>query len=257
MYETAVEALLSPIHQATTKEEIAKTAERRTKTVQDMRYYWSKIVGTTNKNNNTETTPLPKMIHITGTKGKGSTACFCESILRKNGYKTGLLTSPHLLDIRERIRWNGRPLHPNIFGDVYWTIRRALEADGEDVATKDEHDDPPPPTLPGYFRMLTLMGYYTFFHYLPNTNKSHKIDILIVEVGMGGRYDATNFFDPSTAESSTATHPAITCGVTLLDLDHVRILGDKLEKIAWEKGGIFACDKVDTENISKRPGTES
>jgi folylpolyglutamate synthase len=258
LYETAVEALLSPIHQATTREEIAQSAARRTRTVQDMRWYWNRLVAHHHQNKNSAASPaLPRMIHITGTKGKGSTACFCESVLRSHGYRTGLLTSPHLLDIRERIRWNGRPIHRHIFGRVYWTVRRALEED-----TTETEEDSAPPRLPGYFRMLTLMGFYTFLHFLPDSNNAGEsrhcgIHVLIVEVGMGGRYDATNFMDPSSNDDNDDMQRPITCcGVTLLDLDHVRILGDTLEKIAWEKGGIFANDKLETEHISLRPGTE-
>ena len=171
------------------------------------------------------------MIHITGTKGKGSTACFCEAILRSHGYTTGLFTSPHLMDMRERIRLDGRPVHPNVFAKAYWKIRNDLESH----APWDED----PPTLPGYFRMLTLMAFYIF--------SELNVDVWIVEVGMGGRYDATNFLD-----RNTICHRSI-CGVTLLDLDHTRVLGDTLEKIAWEKGGIFAVDKETTRGLSPKP----
>ncbi len=237
-YEAALDALFSPgVHQATTKEDIARSALRRTRTVSDMRFYWNKIM---RAHPSLSRKKRPFLIHVTGTKGKGSTACMCEAILREHGYSTGLFTSPHLIDIRERIRWNGKPIHERIFGDVYWKIRRALESNTEGEAT-DEND--PPPTLPGYFRMLTLMGLYTFLHELEG-----KVDAIILEVGMGGRYDATNFLDVSTRHFEKVAH-----GVTLLDLDHTRILGDTLEKIAWEKGGIFSLDKLNPDKISERP----
>jgi len=125
----------------------------------------------------------------------------------------------------------------DVFGQVYWEVRTRLE----ESATRDRknnhnnnnnngveniyEDDPDLPDLPGYFRMLTLMALFTFAKYLP------KIDVIILEVGMGGRYDATNVLDRVGRN--------VVCGVTLLDLDHVRVLGNTLEQIAWEKGGIF------------------
>ena len=192
-FESAMKALYSPEHQSITKEAIAKAAQRRTSTVQDMRLYWSCLGDLKPK------TKKRTMIHITGTKGKGSTACFCESVLRAHGHSTGLFTSPHLIDIRERIRWNGRPVHENICGKAYWKIRKDLEKSAELLEREDL------PVLPGYFRMLTLMAYYILEVML-------EVDVLIIEVGMGGRYDATNFWD--VTEGSR-----VVCGVTKLDLE--------------------------------------
>ncbi len=238
LYDDAVHALMSPLHQAMDEASLQRSAERRVNTVSDMRHYWTRIqLGKNHATNNHDTTcgrslPVPpRMIHITGTKGKGSTACFCEAILKSHGYSTGLFTSPHLMDIRERIRLDGHPIHPNVFAKAYWKIRNDLESHtpwDEDI-----------PTLPGYFRMLTLMAFYIF--------SELNVDVWIVEVGMGGRYDATNFLD-----RNTICHRSI-CGVTLLDLDHTRVLGDTLEKIAWEKGGIFAVDKETTKGLSPKP----
>ena len=238
LYDEAVQALMSPLHQAMDKESLQKSAERRVHTVSDMRHYWNRIQfgnhHATNNHDCTEgrTLPVPpRMIHITGTKGKGSTACFCQAILNSHGYSTGLFTSPHLMDMRERIRLDGHPVHPNIFAKAYWKIRNDLESHtawSEDL-----------PTLPGYFRMLTLMAFYIFAEL--------KVDVWIVEVGMGGRYDATNFLD-----RTAISHRSI-CGVTLLDLDHTRVLGETLVKIAWEKGGIFAVDKETTRGLSPKP----
>jgi len=219
--------LFSPLHQSTTKEAIAKAAKRRTSTVRDMRRYWSCLCDVPPQRQKKR-----RMIHITGTKGKGSTACFCESIVRAHGLSTGLFTSPHLMDIRERIRWNGMPVHRNIFARAYCKIRQDLEASAETLEKEDL------PVLPGYFRMLTLMAYYILEVVL-------EVDVLIIEVGMGGRYDATNFWD--VTEDSR-----VVCGVTKLDLDHTRILGNTVELIAWEKGGIFARDKADKVNISSK-----
>jgi folylpolyglutamate synthase len=223
-YEDAVAALSSPLHQARTLENLKEAAARRTKTVEDMREYLKRISLTTLPSN---------VVHITGTKGKGSTACMCEAILRERyGQTTGLFTSPHLLDIRERIRVNSKPISKAVFAEAYWQVRRRLEA--HKVSEEDELT-----TLPGYFRMLTLMSLYVFGHYEP------QIDVVILEVGMGGRYDASNILDMEARN--------VVCGVTLLDLDHTRVLGNSLEQIAWEKGGIFQVRKGSSEHVSKRP----
>lgn len=234
-YDAAVAALMSPVHQATDQESLRKSAARRVKTVTDMRKYWGRIrwgnCHGQDGSPNTGASAPQRMIHITGTKGKGSTASLCQAILQSHGYSTGLFTSPHLIDIRERIRLDGRPVHVNIFAKAYWKIRKDLE---DYEGTEDDL-----PKLPGYFRMLTLMAFYIFSHL--------QVDIWIIEVGMGGRFDATNFLDRDTIQ-----HRSI-CGVTLLDLDHTRILGNTLEQIAWEKGGIFAVDKETTLNLTPRP----
>lgn len=230
-YEEALEALLnSPLHQARTKEALEKTAARRTRTVADMKTYLQRISLDTTTNTSSSSIDV---VHVTGTKGKGSTSCLCESILRRHyGQRTGLFTSPHLVDIRERIRINGQPIAKDVFGQVYWEVRKRLEAhDNKSNADSDGVDDDDDlPVLPGYFRMLTLMAMFTFTHYLP------RLDVIILEVGMGGRYDATNILDMTGGRNTV-------CGVTLLDLDHTRVLGDTLEQIAWEKGGIFQVIK--------------
>ncbi|CAB9515090.1 Folylpolyglutamate synthase [Seminavis robusta] len=227
-YEGALNALLhSPLHQARTKEALAKAAERRTKTIHDMRIYMRRI--------GLPASSLPAIVHVTGTKGKGSTCCLCESILRRHyGWNTGLFTSPHLVDIRERIRVNGLPIPKTVFGQVYWRVRTLLESNC------NQDQDPDLPVLPGYFRMLTLMALFTFAQYQQPT-----LDVIILEVGMGGRYDATNIIDMTPLERNN-----IVCGVTLLDLDHTRVLGDTLEKIAWEKGGIFKTIKDEQQSAN-------
>lgn len=232
-YDAAVEALNSPLHQATTPETLRAAAARRTNTLQDMNTYLNRI-GLDVSNSDR----VPKLIfHITGTKGKGSTLAFCESILRNgHGLNTGMFTSPHLVCIQERIRVNGLPISEEIFAQVYWTVRNSLESydDADDALIRcAENDLPPLPKLPGYFRMLTLMAFYTFCYC-----QSPKIDVMLLEVGMGGRYDCTNVFEPTV-------HKLIR-GVTLIDYDHMRVLGSTLEQIAWEKGGIYCSNKLST-----------
>ncbi|KAG0709773.1 Mur ligase [Suillus ampliporus] len=158
------------------------------------------------------------VIHITGTKGKGSTSAFTDSILRaaRPGWKTGLYTSPHLVAVRERIRINGEPLSEEdftrYFFEVWDLLQKNTKACGCEVATT--------PFMPNYFRFMTLMAFYTF--------KQLKVDATILEVGIGGRSDSTNL----------VPKPIVT-GVTALGYDHTRLLGEKLSQIANQKGGIY------------------
>lgn len=160
------------------------------------------------------------VIHIAGTKGKGSTAAFCQSILRRvmrmeNGnerqLKTGLYTSPHLLEVRERIRINGIPLSHSLFAQHFFEVWDRLE--------ETKRDD-----KPSYFRFLTLMAYHVFI--------VEKVDVAIFEVGVGGEYDSTNLFPA----------PSV-CGITSLGLDHTALLGDSIDKIAWHKAGIMKLNR--------------
>jgi folylpolyglutamate synthase len=268
-YNSAVAALYSPLHQSTTPETINAASARRTNTIHDMNTYLYRI-GLDLNNNNNDTdgrqqkhyTP-PLIIHITGTKGKGSTLSYCESLLR-NVYKlhTGMFTSPHLVSITERIRINGQPVSTEVFGKVYWTVRELLEKNchqhvmlsksndydhDNNNDSKGENNEllPPLPILPGYFRMLTLMAIYTFCYIdIPN-----KVDVILLEVGMGGRYDATNIFESNNINNNDRV---LVQGITLIDYDHTRILGSTLEQIAWEKGGIFVTNKIC--NVGKDDG---
>ncbi|KAM4761036.1 folylpolyglutamate synthase, mitochondrial isoform 2-T2 [Cyanocitta cristata] len=150
------------------------------------------------------------IIHVTGTKGKGSACAFTECILRSYGLKTGFYSSPHLVQVRERIRINGQPISKDLFNKYFWLVYNRLE----------ETKDPVHASMPAYFRFLTIMAFHVFLQ--------EKVDLAVVEVGIGGTYDCTNII-----------RAPVVCGVSSLGIDHTSILGDTLEKIAWQKGGIF------------------
>jgi len=179
----------------------------------------------------------PLILHVTGTKGKGSTLAMCESIMRNAyGLNTGMFTSPHLVDIRERIRMNGKLVSKEVFGRAYWTIRLRLE---EAAKSDIDNANGDVPTMPGYFRMLTLMSLHIFC-----TSQSPRIDVILLESGMGGRYDATNVVEPIVPRRDHTRHGRLLVrGVTVIDYDHVQVLGSRLEQIAWEKGGIYIRNK--------------
>ena len=157
----------------------------------------------------TESVNAMSYIHVAGTKGKGSTCAFVDACLRRAGTRTGLYTSPHLVDIRERYRIDGQPVSKTTFTRNFWWLHGKLRETCEaDLG------------MPAYFRFLTLLGFRIF--------AERAVDAVVLEVGLGGRLDATNVI----------RSPAV-CGVTSLGLDHVEVLGDTVGKIAREKAGIF------------------
>ncbi|XP_055630515.1 folylpolyglutamate synthase, mitochondrial isoform X2 [Toxorhynchites rutilus septentrionalis] len=149
------------------------------------------------------------VIHISGTKGKGSTCCLVDSILRTHGYKTGFFSSPHLVSVTERIRLNGKPIEPSIFSAYFWSVYNKL------LSQRDHAHD-----LPSYFNFLTILAFDIFLR--------ENVDVAIVEVGIGGRYDCTN-----------VVRGTKTVGITSLGLEHTRLLGSRIEDIAWQKAGII------------------
>ncbi|XP_036383632.1 folylpolyglutamate synthase, mitochondrial-like isoform X1 [Megalops cyprinoides] len=149
-------------------------------------------------------------IHVAGTKGKGSTCAFTEKILRNYGFRTGFFSSPHLVQVRERIRINGEPISKELFTKYFWQVHEQLDA------TKDSHGG----AMPSYFIFLTVLAFHVFLQ--------EKVDLAVIEVGIGGAYDCTNVI----------RRPWV-CGVSSLGIDHTNLLGDTIEEIAWQKAGIF------------------
>jgi dihydrofolate synthase/folylpolyglutamate synthase len=143
-----------------------------------------------------------KSVHIAGTNGKGSSSHLTASILQESKYKVGLYTSPHLLDFRERIKINGEMIpEENVVAFVSTNLGIIEEI------------------KPSFFELCVAMA---FEHFAKN-----KVDIAVIEVGMGGRLDSTNIIHPEA------------CLITNISFDHMQFLGDTLEKIAAEKAGII------------------
>ena len=148
-------------------------------------------------------------VHVTGTNGKGSVCAFLESILREAGYHVGLYTSPHLVRFNERIRVNGHEISNDDVVRLYTAIRPHMEA----MAAEN------PVHHPTFFEVATAMAFAYF--------AERKVDVAVVEVGMGGRYDATNVADPAVSV------------VTRVGLEHAEHLGRTVRRIAREKSGII------------------
>jgi dihydrofolate synthase/folylpolyglutamate synthase len=164
-----------------------------------------------------------RIIHIAGTKGKGSTCAFVAYILRESGYSVGLYTSPHLNDFRERIR-------------ILWPSPRGSKLEAKEfegmISKKDLSDlvKELKPMISKYNRdskygQLSFFEVYTALAFLYFKRK--QLDFVVLETGLGGRFDATN-----AAKS-------LVCGITPISLEHVQILGNTLAKIAAEKAGII------------------
>jgi dihydrofolate synthase/folylpolyglutamate synthase len=147
---------------------------------------------------------------IAGTNGKGSTAATLASILEASGLRTGLYTSPHLERPNERIRINGAEIDDDSFARLYFRVH--------DVA-QELVLDKRLPQLPSYFELLTALGFLYF--------SEAKVEIAVLEVGMGGRLDATNIVDPLASI------------ITDISLDHMEWLGSTISEIAREKAGIL------------------
>ncbi len=170
-----------------------------------------------------------RCIHIAGTNGKGSTSHFLASIFQEEGYKTGLYTSPHLKDFRERIKINGKMIPKKQVVEFVEQQRKSFEK-----------------IQPSFFEMTVGLAFDYF--------KNEKVDIAIIETGMGGRLDSTNVISPALSV------------ITNIGWDHEHFLGDTLEKIAAQKAGIIKAGipivigetQVETKNVfRKKAATEN
>jgi dihydrofolate synthase/folylpolyglutamate synthase len=151
-----------------------------------------------------------RFVHVAGTNGKGSTCAMIESGLRAAGLRTGLFTSPHLAQPTERIRINGEPVDAGRFAAAFDRVHRTVE-NLIDAGAIDLHTT--------YFETVTAMAMLIF--------AEERTDMVVLEVGLGGRLDATNVVRPEL------------CVITPIDFDHEAFLGRDLESIAGEKAGIL------------------
>ena len=162
-----------------------------------------------------------RYIHVAGTNGKGSVCAYIDSILRCGGLKTGLFTSPHLVEMTERIRVNGKQISREDFAALFVEVKAAVD---EGMAQGFQH--------PTFFEWLYLMAMIWF--------SRQGVEYGVIETGLGGRLDATNIIENPAAEV-----------ITSISLDHTAILGDTIEQIAAEKAGIIKagapliCDGTD------------
>ncbi len=144
-----------------------------------------------------------RIIHVAGTKGKGSVSAFCANVLAAQGYKTGLYTSPHMVEFTERIRINGQDISKEALVEIVDILRPVTEK-VQEITT---------------FELMTALAFVYF--------SQQEVDFAVFEVGLGGRLDATNIVDP------------VVSVITSISYDHVQILGNTLSEIAGEKGGII------------------
>jgi dihydrofolate synthase/folylpolyglutamate synthase len=162
-----------------------------------------------------------RSVHVAGTKGKGSTCAMVAAMVEANGYKVGLYTSPHLVDIRERISINGEMISHSDFARITRLI--------EPIAQKMR-------PMPSYFDVLTAIAFKYF--------AEQKVDLAVVETGLGGRLDSTNVLKPEVT------------AITSISKDHMQQLGHTLPKIAEEKAGIFKSG-VPAVTVQQPPEVEA
>ena len=163
-----------------------------------------------------------KCIHVAGTNGKGSTCTFIASVLKKAGYRTGLYTSPYVIEFRERIRLDGEYIPKDDLVSVTDRVRAALQK----VNSLGIY--------PTEFEAITAAAFLWY--------AEQNTDIVVLETGLGGRFDATNIIENPLAEI-----------ITSISLDHVRVLGDTIDKIAWEKAGIIKPDSAVITSVNQHP----
>ncbi|HVK10221.1 MAG TPA: folylpolyglutamate synthase/dihydrofolate synthase family protein [Gemmataceae bacterium] len=150
-----------------------------------------------------------RCVHVAGTKGKGSTSAMLASVLRAAGYRTGLFTSPHLSDVSERVQVDGVPIGREEIAARMGEVAAA-------VADLDREGDPG--RSPTFFEVITALGFQHF--------DCRRVDVAVLEVGLGGRFDSTNVCEPLVSV------------ITDISLDHMAILGATRAEIAYQKAGI-------------------
>jgi len=151
----------------------------------------------------------PLTVHVAGSKGKGSVAAMVASALSACGYRTGLYTSPHLLHLGERVAVDGEPATP---AELEWALEKVRPNLEATLSNGNER-------RLTYFEILTMLAFVHF--------RERRVDAQVLEVGLGGRLDATNVVSPDV------------CVITPISLEHTAVLGDTVEKIAFEKAGII------------------
>ncbi len=172
-----------------------------------------------------------RFVHIAGTKGKGSTATMLAHMLRGNGLKVGVYTSPHILDVRERIVVDNERIPESTLTRLMDRVARVALDYGD--------------ALPTYFETLTAIAFLYFL--------DQRVDIAVIETGLGGRFDATNVVRPDV------------CAITSISMDHTVELGDSLASIAAEKAGVFkegvpvvsAPQPEEVKTVLRRSATEA
>nr|AAK82664.1 folylpolyglutamate synthetase [Leishmania tarentolae] len=171
-----------------------------------------------------------RFVHVSGTKGKGTTSAYTAALLQAYGFKVGLFTSPHLTDLRERTVVDGRLLDESVYAQYFFEFLDKYEALQYSDSQLDR--DISSPSRANFFRFIFLLSLYIF--------EEEGVEVAVMEVGMGGRLDSTN------------TIPSEVSIITSLGYDHMEILGDTIQEIASEKAGImkpgvicFAAPQVD------------
>ncbi|MBU5427337.1 bifunctional folylpolyglutamate synthase/dihydrofolate synthase [Tissierella pigra] len=155
-----------------------------------------------------------KYIHIGGTNGKGSTSSYMAHCLEAGGYKVGLFTSPYIERFNERIQINGQDIPDDTLGRITGVIKEKAN-----IMVQEGYEHPTT------FEIVTAIGFMFF--------KEEEVDYVVLEVGLGGRYDSTNVISSPLASI-----------ITTLDYDHIDVLGDTLDKIAYQKAGIIKENSI-------------
>ena len=169
---------------------------------------------------------LFRCVHVAGTNGKGSTCAEIASILTRAGYRTGLYTSPYVIEFRERIRLDGDMIPPEDLVSVTIAVRHAVDALAEEGVCVTE------------FEAVTAAAFLWYAR--------QRCDIVVLETGLGGRFDATNVIEDPLCSI-----------ITSVSLDHTKILGDTLEKIAFEKSGIIKRNRPVITCVRQKPSVLS